>query len=142
MLVTALSSIREATKAKLNREVEILGITYPDYIWDHGYIRILLDVAIQTLPGIKDGTQAWPYLHSIRKAYQLDNAKALGYPTGTNIDPEDNLLLQFDYQNSLLEVSITAITTEATSVEGHFRIADFGGTTQVASVRTSLSYYQ
>jgi hypothetical protein len=114
LLVTALSSIREATKAKLNREVEILGITYPDYIWDHGYIRILLDVAIQTL----------------------------GYPTGTNIDTEDNLLLQFDYQNSLLEVSITAITTEATSVEGHFRIADFGGTTQVASVRTSLSYYQ
>lgn len=133
LLVTTLSSIREATKAKLNREVEILGITYPDYIEDHGYIRNLLDVAIQILPGIKDGTQAWPYLHSIRKAYQLDNAKTLGYPAGTNIDREDNLLLHFDYQNSLLEVSITAITTDGTSVERHFRIADFGGTRQVAS---------
>jgi hypothetical protein len=142
LLVAALPSIRETTKAKLNREVEILGITYPDYIYDHGYIRNLLDVAIQILPGVKSGTQAWPCLHSIRKAYQLDNAKTLGYPAGTNIDLEDSLLLQFDYQNSLLQVSITDITTEATSVEGHFRIADFGGTRQVASVRTSLSYYE
>lgn len=133
LLVTALSSIREATKAKLNREVEILGITYPAYIADHGYIRNLLDVAIQILPGIKDGTQAWPYLHSIRKAYQLDNAKTLGYPAGTNIDLEDSLLLQFDYQNSLLEVSITAIVTEVTTMERHFQIADFGGARQIAS---------
>lgn len=133
LLVTEFSSIREATSAKLNREVEILGITYPAYIADNGYIRSLLDAAIQTLPGMKDGTQVWPYLHSIRKANQLDNAKTLGYPAGTNIDLEDNLLLQLDYQNSLLEVSITSITTEATAVERQFRISDFGGARQVAS---------
>lgn len=128
----------EATKAKLKREVEILGITCPNYIADNGYIRSLLDVVVQTLTGMKSGTQSWPYLHSIRKAYQLDNAKTLGYPAGTNIDLEDNLLLQLDYQNSLLEVSITAVT-EVTTVEKKFQIADFGGARQVASVRTSQS---
>lgn len=135
LLVAELSSIREATKAKLNREVEILGITYPAYVFDGGYIRNLLDVAIQILPGIESGAQAWPYLHSTRKAHQLDNAKALGFPAGTNIDLEDSLLLHFDYQNSLLEVSITSIGTEITTVERHFRIIDFGGTRQVASLK-------
>jgi len=90
---------------------------------------------------MNDGTQAWPYLHSIRQAYGLNNAKALGYPAGTDIDQEENLLLHFDYQNSLIEVSITAITKKATTVERYFRIADFGGAKQVASVRTSFFYY-
>lgn len=141
MLVIVLSSIREATKAKLNREFETLGITYPAYIADYGYIRNLIDVAIQILPGIKDGTQTWPYLHSTRKAYQFNNAKTLGYPVGNNIDQEDSLNLHFDYQNSLLEVSMTATTRESTSIEQNVRIPDFGGAEQVASVRTSLSYY-
>ncbi|TVY35420.1 hypothetical protein LOCC1_G008265 [Lachnellula occidentalis] len=133
LLTTALSSIQQATSTKLNREVEILGITYPAYIYDSGYLRNLLDIAIEILPGMNDGTQVWPYLHSISRAHRLNNAKALGYPAGTNIDQEDNLLLHFDYQNSVLEASMTAITTDTTNVERDFRITDFGGAEQVAS---------
>lgn len=103
-------------------------------------MRNLLDAAIQTLPGMKDGTQSWPYLHSTRIAYQLDNWETLGYPPGTNINKEDSLLLHFDYQNSLLEASITSISAEITAVESKFRIADLGGPDQISSVRTSLSY--
>jgi hypothetical protein len=95
----------------------------------------LVDTAIKALPGVKHGTPAWPYLHSIRQAFPLNNAEVLGYPPGTDIDQEDSLLLHFDYQNSLLEVSITAIGTKATNLEGHFRITDFGGARQNTSVR-------
>lgn len=116
----------------------ILGINYLAYKADYGYVHNLIDVAIQILPGMKDGTQVWPYLHSIRKACQLDSAETLGYPAGTNIDSEDSLVVQIDYRNSLFEVSITAIGTDVTTVERHFRITDFGGPRQIASVRTSL----
>ena len=101
-----------------------------------------MDVAVQIQPDIKNGAMAWPYLHSTRIAYQLNNAKTLGYPVGTDIDLEDSHLLHFDYQNSLLKVSITAIGTDTTNVKRHFRIPDFGGARQIASVRTALSYYQ
>ena len=136
-----LSSIQQATETKLNRKVEILGITYPTYIVDYGYLRNLLDIAIEILPGMNDGTQVWPYLHSIRQAYGLNTAEALGYPEGTDIDDEENLLLHFDYQNSVLKASITAITERTTNIERHFRIVDFGGPKQVASVRTFLFYH-
>lgn len=142
MLFTELSSIRKATKAKLNREIEILGITCPDFISEHGYTRNLMDVAAQIQPGIKNGARAWPYLHSTRIAHQLNDAKTLGYPLGTDINLEDSHLLHFDYQNSLLQVSITTIGTDTTNVKSHFRIPDFGGARQIASVRTDLSYYQ
>ncbi|TVY23259.1 hypothetical protein LHYA1_G007940 [Lachnellula hyalina] len=133
LLTVVLSSIQQATETKLNRKVEILGITYPAYIVDYGYLRNLLDIAIEILPGMNDGTQVWPYLHSIRQAYGLNTAEALGYPAGTDIDDEENLLLHFDYQNSVLKASITAITERTTNIERHFRIVDFGGPKQVAS---------
>lgn len=134
LLTKALSSIKDATETKLNWKVEILAITYPAYIPDYGYLRNLLDIAMEILPGINDGTQVWPYLHSLRQAYGLNNAEALGYPSGTNIDHEENLLLHLDYQNNVLEVSITSITKRTTNVERRFRVADFGGVKQIASV--------
>lgn len=138
LLTTALSSIREATQANLNRKVNILGMTYPVYIADSGYNSILGEVAARALPGMKDGGFAWPYLHSVRKANQLDNAEALGYPVGTNIDQEDSLLLHVDYQNSILEVSITSITTSITYLERSFRLGNFGGAKQNVSVSVPL----
>jgi hypothetical protein len=135
LLTTALISIRDATKDKLDREIEILGLTYPSYIADGGHTRDLLHTAIEVLPGIEEGVLFWPYLHSTRQAYDLNNAEALGYPPGTNIDQEDSLILHFDYQNSLLEVSVTEIGTRTTTLNGHFRIVNFGGVGQVASVR-------
>ncbi|RDW79830.1 hypothetical protein BP6252_04468 [Coleophoma cylindrospora] len=132
LLATELSSIQKAIKAKLNQEIEILGITCPDFIREHGYTRNLMDGVVQIQSGIKKGA-VWPYLHSTRIAYQLNNAKTLGYPVGTDINLEDSHLLHFDYQNSLLKVSITAIGTDTTQVKRHFRIPDFGGTTQIAS---------
>ncbi|PVH70826.1 hypothetical protein DL98DRAFT_597488 [Cadophora sp. DSE1049] len=131
LLVTELSSIRKATEAKLNREIEILGITCPDFISEHGYTGTLMDAAVHIQPGIKTSAIAWPYLHSTRMAYQLNNAKTLGYPVGTDIDLEDSHLVHFDYQNSLLKVSIAAIGTDATNVKRHFRILNFGGAGQI-----------
>jgi hypothetical protein len=132
-------SVLEASKTQLHREVEILGIARPKYIKDSGYTDNFLDVAMQTLPGIKDGTYIWTHVHSTRKASQLDNARSLGYPVGTNVDLEGSLLLHFDYQSSQLEVFLTSVGTMITIVEGNFRIKDFGGVGQDASVRSFLS---
>ncbi|ESZ96739.1 vitamin H transporter [Sclerotinia borealis F-4128] len=68
-----------------------------------------------------------------RQAYGRNNAKALDYPPGTDIDSEQNLLLHFDYQNRLLEVSMNDVGTTITVVEGSFRIVGFGEAKQVAS---------
>lgn len=103
-----------------------------------GDLNNLLDVAIEILPGMKDGSQLRNYLHSMRLGYRLNTAEALGYPAGTDIDQESNLLLHFDYQDSCLEVSITDGGTTISLVEQKFKIPDFGGVGRIASVRTSF----
>ncbi|KAF7917202.1 uncharacterized protein EAE98_010307 [Botrytis deweyae] len=127
-----LSAIQKATETKLNRPIEVLGITYHDVMI--GDLNNLLDVAIELLPGMKDGSQLRNYLHSMRLGYRLNTAEALGYPAGTDIDQESNLLLHFDYQDSRLEVSITDGGTKISLVEQRFKIPDFGGVGQIASL--------
>ncbi|TGO21191.1 hypothetical protein BPAE_0234g00030 [Botrytis paeoniae] len=140
-----LSAIQKATETKLNRPIEVLGITYLDVMI--GDLNNLLDVAIELLPGMKDGSQLRHYLHSMRLGYCLNTAEALGYPAGTDIDQESNLLLHFDYQDSRLEVSITDGGTKISSVEQRFKIPDFGGVGQIASPKklehlaTRLKYF-
>ncbi|EPE33193.1 hypothetical protein GLAREA_06205 [Glarea lozoyensis ATCC 20868] len=133
LFATVLASILGATKSKLHLDAEILGMTYPGYLRDSEYLSHFVNAAIQTLPGIEDGTFMWPHIHSARKASQLDNAKSLGYPIGTNVDRKGSLLLHFDYQSSQLEVSIASVGVMITIVEGSFRIRDFGGMEQDAS---------
>ncbi|THV55233.1 hypothetical protein BGAL_0011g00120 [Botrytis galanthina] len=127
-----LSAIQKETETKLNRPIEVLGITYLDVMI--GDLNNLLDVAIEILPGMKDGSQLRNYLHSMRLGYRLNTAETLGYPAGTDIDQESNLLLHFDYQDSCLEVSITDGGTTISLVEQNFKIPDFGGVGQIAPV--------
>ena len=117
LLVTELSSILNATKAEVGREVEVLGLTYPIYIES---VNIVYEAGIQVLPGFDNGLHAQSYLQSVRKASHLDNAESLGYPAGTDIDREDPLLIQIDYQGSLLEASITSVGANSIGVEWQF----------------------
>jgi hypothetical protein len=135
LLATAFSLIREATEAELGRDFDTLGMTYPTYLRNGMFIQNLIDIAVEVLPGFNGSAHAWPLLHSVRKGCQLDTAKALSYPPGTNVDEQDSLLLHIDYQNSLLEVTINSIGVDTTHLEGQFKIRDFGGVKQVASVR-------
>ncbi|TGO15827.1 hypothetical protein BTUL_0035g00310 [Botrytis tulipae] len=140
-----LSPIQKETDTKLNRPIELLGITYLDVMI--GDLNNLLDVAIEILPGMKDGSQLRNYLHSMRLGYCLNTAEALEYPAGTDIDEESNLLLHFDYQDSCLEVSITDRGTITSLVEQKFNIPDFGGVGQIAcpekleNLATRLKYF-
>ncbi|CZT46970.1 uncharacterized protein RSE6_07485 [Rhynchosporium secalis] len=130
---TALSSILEATRLEFKQEATTLGIAFPDYLSDE--TRQLQEVAARLVPDLAKSIVVW----SVRKGYRLDTATALGYSKETDIDQEDSLLLHFDYQNTLLEVSITIIGTNVTSREGYFQVADYGGPTQLASIRIGLS---
>ncbi|CZS95317.1 hypothetical protein WAI453_011300 [Rhynchosporium graminicola] len=134
---TALSSILEATRLELKQEVTTLGIAFPDYLSDE--TRQLQEVAARLVPDLAKSIVVWSYLQSVRKGYRLDTATALGYSKETDIDQEDSLLLHFDYQNTLLEVSFTIIGTNVIIREGYFQVADYGGPTQLASIRVGLS---
>ncbi|PQE05075.1 vitamin H transporter protein [Rutstroemia sp. NJR-2017a BVV2] len=133
LLAKTFLSIKEATETKLNQQVEILSITYPFCISDQGYRSNLFEAATEVLPGMKDITQFWMYFHSIRQAYKLNTAEALGYPAGTNIDHQDSMLLHIDYQDSLLDVAATDILGDFTGVTSSFQIFDFGNGKQAAS---------
>ncbi|PQE17896.1 vitamin H transporter protein [Rutstroemia sp. NJR-2017a BBW] len=115
LLTKTFLSIKEATETKLNQQAEIVSIAYPLCISDQGYIVNLIDAAREVLPGIEDITQFQKYLHSIRQAYKLNTAEALGYPAGTKINHQSSMLLYIDYQDSLLDVTATDIGQDITS---------------------------
>ncbi|TGO90571.1 hypothetical protein BPOR_0059g00140 [Botrytis porri] len=127
-----LSAIQKTTEIKLSRPIEVFVIMNLNVMI--GDLNNLLDVAIEILPGMKDGSQLRHYLHSMRLAYRLNTAEALGYPAGTDINQESNLLLHFGYQDSCLEVSMTDGGTITSLVEQRFEIPDFGGVGQIASL--------
>ena len=79
--------------------------------------------------------QVGSYLDEIRLAYGLNNAEALGYPPGSDLDYKNPLLVHFDYQKGFLEVSIMEVDEFADIRTRFFRIDDFGGSEQDASVR-------
>ena len=91
------SSIQEAITAKLDREIDVTGMSCPEFLAKHGYINAPIQTAARIQPNLKRLAFAWRYFHIIRLAYNLDNSKLLEHPIGTNFDREDNYLLHFDH---------------------------------------------
>lgn len=139
-MTPALLDIQSATKSKLNRDIEIRGITCPYFLARYGYFTVLVDAISQMQPSLEHGSWARSYFHNTRLAYGIDTAESLGYPPGADIGDEVNLLLHFDYQSSVLLVAITEITVDITLVLDEFRISDFRGDQQNASVRLDPLY--
>lgn len=122
----------------LNRDIEITGLTCPDFFARHGFGGVLLDTVARLQPSLEHGAHAWRYFHNTRLAHNLNNAASLGYPPGTDIEDEANYLLNFDYQDSILLVAITTISVHMTLELKRFRLPDFGGNAQNASVRYTM----
>jgi hypothetical protein len=83
--------------------------------------------AIEAYPSVKDVMQVGSYMDYIRRVYGLNTPEGLGYAPGADLD---------DYQKDFLEVSIMHVTDYADIRERVFRIDDYGGSENVASVST------
>lgn len=83
--------------------------------------------------------QVGPYMDYIRRAYGLNTPEGLRYASGTDLGDYYSLLLHFDYQKDFLEVSIMHITDYADIRERMFRIDDYSGSKNIASV--SAAHY-
>ncbi|KAL2063536.1 hypothetical protein VTL71DRAFT_5341 [Oculimacula yallundae] len=133
IIFAAVSSILKTSEAKLDQELKVLGIADLNFLSEYGYTRDLLDFAGQILPSLDGNIVPTSYFHNIRKGYQLNTAESLGYPPGTDIDKEDNLLLHIDYQNGLLEVVSSDVRKDTTNIQSYLRMFDYGGPSQIAS---------
>lgn len=140
LISSTLSEIQQATEKQLGRPVEINSISYPEHFKGVPYVTPVAYTAIKVYPGIKDVMQVGPYLNSTRLAYGLNTTEALGYAPGADLDDTSNLLLHFDYQKQFLEVSIMDVGVYVDNRERFFRIDDFGGSENLASVRTTHVY--
>ncbi|CZS98935.1 uncharacterized protein RAG0_07479 [Rhynchosporium agropyri] len=129
ILLHTVSSILEATDAKLIQEVKVLGVTVPEFIAQYGYTKEIMKYANKVLSSLNDNVIPLPYYSGILKGYQLHDADALGYPVGTDLDKEDTLVLQIDCEDSMLDVVSNDIGRKTTTAESHFRIVDYGGPT-------------
>lgn len=135
LIITTLAEIEKAVEAQLGHPASIASISYPGHLSKCDYITTLAYTAIEVYPEVKDVLQLRTYLDLIRLAYGLNNASALEYPDGTDLDNELPLLIHFDYQTSFLEVSIMEVDEFCDIRSRSPRIDDFGGHDGDASVR-------
>jgi hypothetical protein len=98
----------------------------------------LYNTAIKSVPGFNDFMQMGPYLYYIRFAYGLNTSQALGYPPETKLSDYNALLLHIDYNKDFLEVSIMEAAEEYSVRDRVFRIDNFGGSDNIASVRKQI----
>lgn len=115
----------------------ITSISYPEHFKQTPYITAIAHNAIKESPEFKDILQVDGCLDSIRHAYGLNNAAALGYPPDTDLDDVMPLLIIFDYQDDILEVSIVEVAEVMIIRHRLFRMDGFRGDGQKSSVRTS-----
>lgn len=78
--------------------------------------------------------QLRPYVHSLRRAYGLNTSEALGYAPEEDLSDLNTLIVNIDYQKDFLEVSFTSVDRVCDIQEGIFRIDDFVGGNNSASV--------
>ena len=137
ILNSSLSQIRRATEEKLGRSVEIHAIGYPEHFKNVPCGTKLLNTAIkaESVPEIKDMMQMGLYLHYIRLAYEPFSSEALGYPPETDHSDFHTLLLYIDYKKDFLQVSIMEVAGPLSVRDRFFRMDNFGGSDNIASVR-------
>jgi hypothetical protein len=75
------------------------------------------------------------YLHYIRLAYELFSSEAPGWPPETDYSDFHTLLLYIDYNKDFLEVSIMKVAGPLSVRDRFFRMDNFGGSDNIASVR-------
>ncbi len=95
----------------------------------------LLNTATKHVPGFNNFLQMGPYLYYIRFAYGLNTSQSLGYPPETKLSDYNALLLHIDYNKDFLKVSIMEAAEEFSVRDRLFRIDNFAGSDNFASVR-------
>jgi hypothetical protein len=132
---STLSQILLATEEKLGRSVEIHAIAYPQHFQTTPYVLPLYNTAMKLVPGFNNFLQMGPYLYYIKFTYGLNTSQALGYPPETKLSDYNALLLHIDYNKDFLEVSIMEVGEDISIRDRVFRIDNFGGSENIASVR-------
>ncbi|XMA18510.1 hypothetical protein WAI453_011301 [Rhynchosporium graminicola] len=69
ILLHTVSSILEATDAKLIQEVKVLGVTVPEFIAQYGYTKEMMKYANKVLSSLNDNVIPLPYYSGILKGY-------------------------------------------------------------------------
>jgi hypothetical protein len=95
----------------------------------------LFNTAIKFIPGFNNFMQMGAYLYYIRFAYGLNTSQTLGYPPKTKLSDCNALLLHIDYNKDFLEVSIMEAAEDFSVRDRVFRIDNFRGSENIASVR-------
>ena len=129
-----LSQIQRATEEKLGQSAGVHAIACPEHFKSTPYMTTLRSTAIEACPDIKNILQVGTHLDYTRLAYGLDTTHALNY-SGDRLDDVNALLLYIDYNKDFIEVSIMQVFERYSAVERAFRVDNFGGSGNNASVR-------
>jgi hypothetical protein len=129
-----LSQIQRATEEKLGLSAGVYAIACPEHYKSTPYMTTLSLTAIEACPDIKDIMQVGSHLDYTRLAYGLNTTRALNY-SGDRLDEVNALLLYVDYNKGFIDVTIMQVFERFSGRERAFRIDNFGGSGNNASVR-------